>query len=140
VSVRVDEGRVLQFEVPPRPYVIGGRIATVVLGDDYFVAADVRDGHLVNLRHVHDAGPNTLRLKLEGAPDGHVGAVLTITSTFDDVLRYHAGVSVVGREGIFKTSACPVIKLAVEHWPEPVAMVALADLRVNDPGDMSCRE
>ncbi len=79
-----------------------------------------------------------LHVTLKPMPNDGVGAVLTITSTFTDVLRYHALGQVAGGHGFGTTSVCPLIQLAMEQWPDPIVAIIVADFHVNDPSDMGC--
>jgi hypothetical protein len=137
LRVRVGPDHFLESKLPAMPYT-RGNAAIVVLGDDYWLTGDLQDGALVNLRHVPaSSGPNMLHVKFASVPEG-VGSILFIESTFGDILRYRALARSATGTDFVPTSTCPIMKLATEHWPDPVVGIIIANVRVNDPKDMGC--
>jgi hypothetical protein len=139
VRVPVDAGRFFEAKFPAMPYTYKD-VVRIVPGDDFYVAADLRGDALVNLRHVDAAqatSPNVLHFKMKPSPQG-VGADLIVESTFSGYLRYHGAIAVAGQPGFHPTSLCPIIKMAFEHWNDPVVSIVLAEFTIADPGDMGC--
>ena len=85
----------------------------------------------------------TLIFKFTQNDDEKAGMLLNVHNPFSRDLRYHLAITPLGKEGLFKTSSCPVLaqKQAFEHWLHPIFQVAIADMRfLNKGDDMSCQK
>ena len=141
VQMMVDEERFFQTQVYASPYVYDD-IVNILTGEAIFFEADVApDGRLTNLMYVSNAvhPEKTFEVSFSQNTEGrnHRGMLLHIKSPFDGIVRYRAGISIVGREGILKTSTCPLHKgiPAMEMWQDLILHVVLSDFRIVDPKD-----
>lgn len=136
-------GRQFLTTVPPSPYA-GDGIA-VYPGDDFFVAADERDGVLGNFRYVPaPANPKDVIHVVsfvQEKRDGRYSMVLTLQSFYSRPLVYHALAhdALAPDHEYFKTTTCPILGQGrvIEIWPQAITFLKLKDLRFGR-GDEPC--
>lgn len=125
------------------PYVLNGSIL-VRVGDDFFVAADEKDGTLINLRKVDAAegAPNVIHVsfKQDQIGTGDFVMFLTISQNFPRPIVYRAIASRPTRQ-VFQTSTCPLRPglPVVEMWPNPIWILALDHFRATDDANNTCQ-
>lgn len=91
---------------------------------------------IVGSREIGDV----LVLKSWTSPDAET--FLSVHNPFGTSLKYRAGLLIPGEKQFRATSSCavPSERFALEHWPYPIAALALTDLRVlpEDDDSMVC--
>ncbi len=139
VTLMVDAERFFQTTVISSPYVYDG-VVQILPGEKlYFEADHQADGSLANLRHVEQ--PVNLERTFEASffqdTEGreHRGMILRIKSPMDGIVRYKAGINLAGRDGVFKTSTCPLRQgvPVMEMWQDLILFAVLTEFRIVDP-------
>ncbi len=162
-SLQSADGKTVRGETVPFPYVTeqgiillypGERIdVSLVRQDDRlappaFVAASNPKGSIAPRK----LGPATANLSFELQPrgDNKPGMFLMATSQIKAVVKYDLlmYVPIPGGVRAVRTSSCPLRPPqggqktfnGIEHWPHPVTMLAIADIRILPPGaSTACR-
>ena len=133
--VRTTPLETLELSWPRRPYYADGAL-NILPGETLYLEGEEKDGKLVKLRAVDKPGPRTIIVKLEQLSDPKLDrqTMLTVTNPFGGPLRYHAGIQRASADTIARTTSCAVKAgtKSYEHWPEPVVLVVMTDLRLVD--------
>jgi len=115
-------------------------------GDDFFVAADEKNGELVNLRKVDGPrpdAPNVLHFtfKQEQIGTGDFIMMLMIEEKFAHPFVYRA-IGALPNGRMFATSTCPIHPgiVSTEMWKDPVWLLALDHFRASDDADHVCKK
>lgn len=117
---------------PPVPYVFQ-ELVTVYPGEKFAFTGEVKQGRLVDLRHVGLDAPEPKVVVDFSSSDGQ--ASLTVTSSFGVILKYRAGMVLPGADRPQRTSSCPVMARggAYEMWPQRIEVLLLDSFRVLTP-------
>lgn len=132
-------GEVVDGMVMMSPYVIDD-VVSVVPGETLYVEGDVELDRLVRLRVVPaikaPARTVTVRLAQERGGPGHM-MLLTVKQETGRIMRYKAGIAILGTQDVYATSTCPVHSgvAVMEMWPDPIVHALLSEFRLLDPGD-----
>ena len=124
------------------PGVIQDAGVTVVAGQTVYVEAEIEGERLKYLRAVEAIThpETTITLKLEQNEDG---MILNIKNPFPRTLKFDMGIMPLDKDGLYKTSSCPVHAgiESFEMWPYPIFQVFLGNGRVLDEkASMDCVE
>jgi hypothetical protein len=139
-TFRVTDGeRTYVIKVPPTPYADADSVG-VYPGDDFFVAADEKDGYLLNFRFVDPPREprNVLHVLFvqDKMPNGTYQMKLTVQSFFARRLVYHALAHHPERpeREYVKTSTCPLgpMMRVIELWPTPISFLKLTDFKFSN--------
>lgn len=139
VRLVIPGGEVVDGTVMMSPYVVDD-VLSVVPGETLYVEGDVEADRLVRLRVVPAiAAPErtvTVRFSQEPGGPGHM-MLLTVKQETGRIMRYRAGIAILGTEDVYDTSTCPVHSgvPVMEMWPDPIVHVLLGEFRLLDPGD-----
>jgi hypothetical protein len=128
-----------QFIVPaPAAPYVDDDVVIVRPGDDFYVAADDRDGALVNLRRIDPPAadaPNVIHFtyKQEQLDNGAFVMMLDVHSSFARALVYRA-LAMSPAKPLFVTSTCPLNPgiTSIEMWTEPLWQLLLRNFRATD--------
>jgi len=77
-------------------------------------------------------------LVLESRAEGP-DVFLTVHNPLDRALQYRAGMLLPGEQQFLSTTSCSVLseRMALEHWPHPIDVLALTDFDLLPAGDES---
>lgn len=117
---------------PPVPYVFNDAVS-VYPGEKFAFTGEVKEGRLVDLRHVALDAPGPKLVVDFTSSDS--AANLAVDNSFDVILKYRAGMVVTGDSRPRGTSSCPVVAGggAYEMWPHGIDVLLLDSFRVLPP-------
>jgi hypothetical protein len=143
IRLRTEDGSTKEthFEISYPP-VQNEEVVTVFPGETILIGGDWEEGRLTKIRTVPSSeDPNhVLTFKFEQL-EGKVDMSLAVSNTTKKMLKYRLGMQVLDRDGVFKTSSCPVIPggHAYEHWPHPIFQLVVMDIEsIPEGGPMRC--
>lgn len=144
IQVNMEDGTTREFRSEYAwPIVHEGYVA-IYPGVTLFLAGEIVDGKLANLRAVDEpAAPvNVIKLRMH-QEDGKPDTFLTVTNYFPQFIKYRAGMMLPTSDEIRGTSSCTVMsdgRVAYEHWPHPIFQLVLTDFRAVEmsDGQISC--
>jgi len=139
IRVIMDDGTTSEFHSEYSWPIVHDGFVAIFPGVMLFLAAEIVDGKLANLRVVDEpATPaNVIKLRMH-QEDGKPGTYLTVTNYFPQFIKYRAGMMLPTGDDIRATSSCTVMnngRSAYEHWPFPIFQLVLTDFHVVDVGD-----
>ena len=129
-------GSVAEFQSRhPLPVVNEGLVA-IYPGTTLYVAGDIADGRLVNMRAIDEPQEPSRVLKLhmwqkEGKPD----TFLQVTNYFREDIKFRAGMMLPSGDDVYATSSCLVLsngRHVFEHWPHAIFQLLLDEFHVVD--------
>lgn len=143
VRLRAEDSAVqeihLELSYPP---VQDGELVTIFPGETIWVEGEWVEGRLTKLRSVPGSAGSSRALAFKFQQvEGKAGMMLSVTNPFDMMIKYRLGMQPLGRDGVFKTSSCPVIPggHGFEHWPEPIFQLVVMDIEaVAEGAPMTC--
>lgn len=143
IKIIMDDGATKEFPSEHAwPIVYDGFVA-IFPGVTLYIAGEVVDGKIVNLRAVdkQEQPVNVIELRMyqeEGKPD----TFLTVTNYFQEIIKYRAGMMLPTSDEVRRTSSCAVMSgpISIEHWPHAVFQLLLTDFHVVDAteGQIRC--
>ncbi len=146
ISLKDEEGNVFDLVLEaPSPVIVDGMVM-LFPGDRVYVEAEIKKKKLVNLKAVSEITDPSRTLVFDFSQKemgGISNMVLNVKNPFEMVIKYHADMSMPGKEGFYQTSSCPVLPKiqGFEMWPHPIVQMFISDLRVyNDKASkkLSC--
>jgi hypothetical protein len=134
-----DNGEIVTFEREMPVPIVFEEWVTVVPGDVIHIVGEVLDDKLVNLKAVAEPkeGESTITIKLSQHLDGENRMmILMIQNPFDQPLKYHAGMQVLDKDDLLKTTTCAVMPglTTAESWPHPIIEMQLFEFRLLEQG------
>ncbi|WP_446010814.1 hypothetical protein [Candidatus Electrothrix sp.] len=146
-KLKLEDGTYFEHSSELDPPAVQPAFILIFPGEELFIEATEGKDAPQDFKHVPENihPEKTLVFKFTQSDDEKAGAgmFLNVHNPFSRDLRYHLAITPLGKEGLYKTSSCPVPAQmqAFEHWPYPVFQVAVADMHFLKKGDdMSCRE
>lgn len=138
IKVIMEDGATREFQSGSAwPIVYEGFVA-IFPGATVFLAGEIVDGKVVNLRAVDEPETlvNVIKLEME-QKDGKPDTFLTVTNYFPETIKYRARMMLPTSDEVRETSSCAVRSgpVAVEHWPHPIFQLLLSDFRVVEASD-----
>ena len=136
LRINLDDGSVAEFQSRhPLPVVNEGLVA-IYPGTTLYVAGDIADGRLVNMRAIDEPQEPSRVLKLhmwqkEGKPD----TFLQVTNYFREDIKFRAGMMLPSGDDVYATSSCLVLsngRHVFEHWPHAIFQLLLDEFHVVD--------
>jgi hypothetical protein len=146
-KLKLEDGTFYEHTSELDPPVVQPAFILIFPGEELFIEATEGKEAPQDFKHVPENihPERTLVFKFTQSDDEKAGAgmFLSVDNPFSRPLRYHLAITPLGKQGLFKTSSCPVLpqKGSFEHWPYPLFQLAVADMRfLNKGDDMSCRK
>jgi hypothetical protein len=137
VPLTLDDGSEAAYELQAAVAVINDDVVAMLPGFTVFVAGDVVEGKLTNLRAVNQsAEPNDvlqIRMWQEARkPD----TFLVVTNHFHELVKYQAAMLLPQADNFRSTSSCAVLgdgRVGYEHWPHTIVQLVLLDFTFSGP-------
>ncbi|WPD21478.1 MAG: hypothetical protein SD837_14870 [Candidatus Electrothrix scaldis] len=146
-KLKLEDGTFYEHTSDLDPPAVQPAFILIFPGEKLFIEATEGKDAPQDFKHVPENihPERTLVFKFTQTEDEKLspGMFLNVHNPFARDLRYRLAITPLGKEGLFKTSSCPVLagKQVFEHWPYPLFQVAVADIHFLKQGDdMSCRE
>lgn len=138
IRVILDDGSTREFHSEYAWPIVHDGFVAIFPGVTVFLAGEIVDGKVVNLRAVDEpeAPVNVIKLEMD-QKDGKPDTFLTVTNYFPAAIKYRAGMMLPTSDEVRGTSSCAVMSgpVAIEHWPHPVFQLLLTDFHIVDAGD-----
>ena len=139
IKVIMGDGTTSEFHSDYSWPIVHDGFVAIYPGVTIFLAGEIVDGKIVNLRVVDEpATPvNVIKLRMH-QEDGKPGTYLTVTNYFPQFIKYRAGMMLPTGDDIRATSSCAVMnngRSSYEHWPHPIFQLILTDFHVADVTD-----
>lgn len=134
VSLRLENGKTFERDVPRLPIVLPDGLITVFPGEEIHIELRIADGAIKSARAVPKVArrSSTVSFRLGQAP-GHVASELTVTNGLPHNLKFTAVMMLpsTGRQ-LHPAATCPVQPglSAHETWPQPVFQLVISNLRI----------
>lgn len=143
IRVNLEDGSIAEFEARHAWPIVHDGFVAIFPGATLFLAGEIVDGKLVNLRAVDEpaapAGVLKLRMYQE---EGKADTFLHLTNYFPEFIKFRAAMMLPMEEALRVTSSCPVMsdgRHSYEHWPHPVFQLLLSEfLVVAGDGEIVC--
>lgn len=144
VLVKEDGTRFEWSKLRVYPVVQNDNWVTIFPGETLLLEADVSGDRLVNLRSVKEnKNPErTLVFDFKQGFTGKTDMLLTVKNPFPRTVKYRLGMQLLDKDGLLKTSSCPVIAggSAFEMWPHPIFQLVVLEFNLlpGNPTTATC--
>ena len=137
VPLTLDDGSEATFELESAVSVVVDDVVSMLPGFTVFVAGDVVDGKLANLRAVDAPAEleDVLQIRMWQEP-GKPDTFLLVTNHFHDFVKYDAAMLLPQADNFRRTSSCAVLgdgRGGYEHWPHTILQLVLVDFTFLSP-------
>lgn len=139
IRVIMDDGTTSEFHSEYNWPIVHEGFVAIYPGVTLFLAGEIVDGKLADLRVVDEpATPvNVIKLRMH-QEDGKPDTYLTVSNFFPQFIKYRAGMMLPTGDDIRATSSCAVLnngRSSYEHWPHAIFQLVLTDFHVVDVTD-----
>ncbi|MCI5123551.1 MAG: hypothetical protein D3925_03510 [Candidatus Electrothrix sp. AR5] len=146
-KLRKKDGTYFEYTSELDPPVVQPEFILIFPEEELFIEATEGKDAPLDFKHVpqNSQPEKTLVFKFTQSDDEKAGPgmFLNVHNPFSKPLRYSLAMTPLGKEGLYKTSSCPVMAKgkAFEHWPYPLFQLIVSDMHFLKKGDdMSCRK
>ena len=136
VVLILSEKEYTEIDYPPRPCVYN-ELVNMIPSEKILVEAEVKEGKLVNLKHVDKNEHPELTIGLaftQNQDRKNPFMMLAFENPFDKDLKYEAGIQFHGEQGFKQTSTVlvPAKQGSYEAWPDPLTRIILRNFELID--------
>lgn len=142
IQLKLKDGKTFDKTFDVFPPVIQSIGLIIVAGQDVNIEAEVSGDTLINFKVVETVVDPKKTLVVSFKQEAGIGMMLTVKNPFDRTLKFNMAIMPMDKDGLFKTSSCPIIAggSIFEMWPEPIFQILLTNPKFHDAKDekMAC--
>ena len=148
VFLAIDAEENWEGTFPKSPYVINENLVNLIPGETIYLTATTAEGTLTELTATTFKPTEgevivvSFQQKDEDKEHKYKYMVLKISNPYTKPLKYSASMNLLGEQGMYKTSTCPVFpeKATYESWPHPILRIVMENFHFVESNSMECKE
>lgn len=142
VHLKLKDGKEYDRTFDVFPPVVQSIGLIFVAGQEINIEADVSGDTLVNYKVVDKITQPKKTITVSFKQEKDIGMMLVVKNPFEKTLKFNMAIMPMDKDGLFKTSSCPIIAggSIYEMWPEPIFQILLTNPKFLDAKDenMAC--